>query len=318
MSIGFDLHFTGGPQPNYSLYHVWKCYHTLEEQGPIGRRSLTKVLGIGEGSTRTMLKWMTKEECIDSTPRGEVLLPRGREKLASVGIKIINLTFIELSIGRFNCSVLVKGMASKVRLGTEQHDDSVRAGANSAITLVRRNGKIVFPGDERYPRQDLMEPVGPMFGVEEGDAIIIGGASSYEMAEKGAVSAALALIQSESRDWNESTRMLSRDYEDEDVKTIALAIHELVGRLPVTMRTKNHYGVRCEDGKIIESNFTGPVLEETLRRGKIVRRIAKGGKYRGVPVLAVPFVRNKETIAVVGVFDTTRGSYYEWLGKVKK
>jgi hypothetical protein len=112
--------------------------------------------------------------------------------------------------------------------------------------------------------------------------------------------------------------MLSRDYEDEDVKTIALAIHELVGRLPVTMRTKNHYGVRCEDGKIIESNFTGPVLEETLKRGKIVRRIAKGGKYRGVPVLAVPFVRNKETIAVVGVFDTTRGSYYEWLGKVKK
>jgi len=318
MSIGFDLHFPGGPQPNYSLYHVWKCYHTLEVEGPIGRRALTKVLGIGEGSTRTMLKWMTKEECVHSTPTGVVLLPRGREKLASVGLKMINLDFIELSIGRFNCAVLVKGMASKVSRGTEQHDDSVRAGADSAITLVCRDGRIAFPGDERYPRQDLMGPVGPMFGVEEGDAIIIGGASSYDLAEKGAVSAALALIQSEGRDWNENTRMLSRDYEDEDVKTIALAIHELVGRLPVTMRTKNHYGVRCEDGKIIESNFTGPVLEETLRRGKIVRRIAKGGKYRGVPVLAVPFVRNKETIAVVGVFDTTRGSYYEWLGKVKK
>jgi len=318
MSIGFDLHFPGGPHPNYSLYHVWKCYHTLDEEGPIGRRALTKVLGIGEGSTRTMLKWMTKEECIESTPRGVLLLPRGREKLASVGLRIINLNFIELPIGRFNSAVLVKQMASKVRRGMEQHDESVRAGGSSAITLVARNGRIVFPGDERYPGQELVGPIRTMFGVEEGDVIIIGGASSYDLAEKGAVSAALALIQSEGSAWNESTRMLSRDYEDEDVKTIALAIHELVGRLPVTMRTKNHYGVRCEDGKIIESNFTGPVLEETLKRGKIVRRIAKGGKYRGVPVLAVPFVRNKETIAVVGVFDTTRGSYYEWLGKVKK
>ncbi len=318
MSIGFDLHFPGGPQPNYSLYHVWKCYHTLDEEGPLGRRALTKVLGIGEGSTRTMLKWMTKEECIESTTRGMALLPRGKEKLASVGIRIMNLDFTELSVGRFNCGILVKGMAGKIRAGIEQYENSVRAGADSAVTLVCKDGKVVFPGDERFPRQDLVEPVRSVFGAEDGDAIIIGGASSYDLAERGAVSAGLGLVQSEDKDWNESTRMLSRDYEDEDVKTIALAIHELVGRLPVTMRTKNHYGIRCEDGKIIESNFTGPVLEETLKRGKIVRRIAKGGKYRGVPVLAVPLVRNKETIAVVGVFDTTGGSYYEWLGKVKK
>lgn len=84
------------------------------------------------------------------------------------------------------------------------------------------------------------------------------------------------------------------------------------------MRSKNHYGVRCEDGKIIESNFTGPVLEETLKKGTILRRLSKAGKYRGCPVLAVPLVRDKEVIAVVGVFDTTKGSYHEWLGRVRK
>ena len=55
-----------------------------------------------------------------------------------------------------------------------------------------------------------------------------------------------------------------------------------------------------------------------MKHGRIMRQTAKAGKYRGVPVLAVPFIRNNETIAVVGVFDTTRGSYYEWLGKVKE
>ena len=318
MSLDFNVTPPGGPRPNFSIYHIWKCYDAVEHHGPIGRRALTAILGIGEGSTRTLLKWMIKEGCIEKTPRGVLLLPKGKQKLSSLGFSVINFDFVQLLIDRFNCAVLVKGMAGRVRSGREQYEESIRAGASSAITLVARNGNIVYPDDNQYPDQELMRAVWSASGIEDGDVIIIGGASSYDLAEKGAISAAMALIPTEKSEWNESNRLLSRDYEDEDVKMVALAIHELVGRLPVTMRTKNHYGVRCEDGKIIESNFTGPVLEETLKCGKILRRTANGGKYRGVPVLSVPFIRNKETIAVIGVFDTTRGSYYEWLGKVKK
>ncbi|HNR26368.1 MAG TPA: DUF2111 domain-containing protein, partial [Methanobacteriaceae archaeon] len=36
----------------------------------------------------------------------------------------------------------------------------------------------------------------------------------------------------------------------EDITELALAIHELVNRLPLTMRTKTQLGVRIEDGKV--------------------------------------------------------------------
>jgi hypothetical protein len=265
-----------------------------------------------------MLDRMAKEGNIELTKRGTAITQRGRDKYLGFGVTLIDIGMIEESIGRFDCAILVMGRAGVITTGAEQRDEAVRAGAENAIILVGRNGKIVFPDDDRYPDQVAMHFVREAFGVQDGDVIIIGGASSYEKAEKGAVSAALALAEGRDRCWSEGGKLFSRDYEEEDIKCIALTIHELVGRLPVTMRSKNHYGVRCEDGKIIESNFTGPVLEETLKKGKILRRLSKAGKYRGCPVLAVPLVRDKEVIAVVGVFDTTKGSYHEWLGRVRK
>jgi hypothetical protein len=183
---------------------------------------------------------------------------------------------------------------------------------------VVRDHKVMFPKDDKYPGETLSSAIHEMAGISEGDVIVNSGASTYADAERGAITAALALCAETRGCWNEDRSLFSSDTEEEDVKCIALAIHELVGRLPVTMRTKNRYGVRCEGGHIKETNYTGPVLEEALKRGKIMRRRSKAGKYRGVPVLAVPFVRDKETIAVVGVFDVTKGSYAEWLGKTRK
>jgi predicted transcriptional regulator len=318
MSFNFKIHLPGGPHPNFSMYHVWKCYDTIGRKGPVGRRALTTIVGIGEGSIRTMLRWMEKEGCIENTSRGAILTDKGKEAMAGANISIISIDYVDLNIGKFNCSALVRKASDRVTYGCEQRDEVVRCGAGNAITLVAVEGGIFFPGDHNFPDPEKMSPVKLLNKVNDGDVIIIAGANSYQLAERGAISAALSLRSSSFDEQNEGTRMLSRDYEDEDVKTIALAIHELVGRLPVTMRTKNHFGVRCEGGKIIETNFTGPVLEETLRHGKITRQTAKAGKYRGVPVLAVPFIRNNECIAVVGVFDTTRGSYYQWLGKVSE
>ena len=318
MPHAFDTYVHEGPRPQFTLYHVWKCYTILGNEGPLGRRKLASRMNLGEGSTRTIIERMVKEGCVTMGKRGAMLTSRGCEKFGQMGLRPIDLGMLELSIGRFNCAVLIKGKARKIASGLEQRDEAVRAGAKSAIILVGRNGRIVFPEDDRYPNQESVQPLQHIFKVEDGDVVIIGGASNYESAERGAVTAALKLVEGTEKDWADGESLFSRDYEEEDIKCIALTIHELVGRLPVTMRSKNHYGVRCEDGKIIESNFTGPVLEETLKKGKIIRRMSKAGKYRGCPVLAVPLVRNKEVIAVVGVFDTTRGSYSEWLGHVRK
>jgi hypothetical protein len=95
----------------------------------------------------------------------------------------------------------------------------------------------------------------------------------------------------------------------EEITPIAIAIHELVNRLPVTMRTKNSKGVRIEDGKVLETNYTGPILEKALQEGKIINETPNEGYYHGKPVKVVPIIENNEIIAAIGVIDTTNGIY---------
>ena len=102
---------------------------------------------------------------------------------------------------------------------------------------------------------------------------------------------------------NFSKIQISADSQSEDIAPFALAVHELLG-LPVTMRTLNKKGVRIERGKILDTNYSGPVLEQVLKENKLVRKIPTSGKYSGIPVVVVP-IRNKDGygIAALGVVD---------------
>jgi hypothetical protein len=96
---------------------------------------------------------------------------------------------------------------------------------------------------------------------------------------------------------------ISADSSAEDIATFAMAMHELLG-LPVTMKSLNKNGVRIEKGKILDNNYSGPVLEAVLKENKASRTIPTSGKYTGIPVIVVP-IRNKEGygIAAIGVVD---------------
>jgi len=59
-------------------------------------------------------------------------------------------------------------------------------------------------------------------------------------------------------------------------------------------------------------------LEEALKKGQVLRKVATSGKYRGTPVVVVPIIKRKEAIAVIGVFDITRGSVMELMARAKK
>lgn len=102
---------------------------------------------------------------------------------------------------------------------------------------------------------------------------------------------------------NYSKVQISADSSADEIAPVAMAVHELLG-LPVTMRTLNKKGVRIEKGKILDNNYTGPVLEQVLKENKVIRTIPTTGKYTGIPVIVAP-VRNKEGygIAAIGVVD---------------
>lgn len=96
---------------------------------------------------------------------------------------------------------------------------------------------------------------------------------------------------------------ISADSGAEEIAPFAMAVHDLLG-LPVTMRSLNKRGVRIEKRKILDNNYTGPILELVLKENKTIRAIPTSGKYAGVPVVVAP-VRNREGygIAALGVVD---------------
>lgn len=111
---------------------------------------------------------------------------------------------------------------------------------------------------------------------------------------------------------------LTKSSTGEEIAPIALAIHELVNRLPVTMRTKNSKGVRVEDGKVIDTNYTGPILERVLENGKKCNETPEKGPYKGTLVLVVPVIEKDEITAAIGVVDTTQGIYSDIMHLTKR
>jgi hypothetical protein len=96
--------------------------------------------------------------------------------------------------------------------------------------------------------------------------------------------------------------VISEDARSQDLAPLALAINEIV-RLPVTMRSAKYAGVRVEKGKVLDENYSGPVLEEVLLTGLPVRTVPGSGAYKGVPVSVAPIKAEGKTVAAIGIVD---------------
>lgn len=100
-----------------------------------------------------------------------------------------------------------------------------------------------------------------------------------------------------------SALRLSADSSSEEIIPFAKMVHELLS-LPVTMRSKNKKGVRLEKGKVVERDYTGPVLEEALLKNCVIHTIPDRGAYKGIPVVVAPIQDGEgNPIAAVGIVD---------------
>jgi hypothetical protein len=100
--------------------------------------------------------------------------------------------------------------------------------------------------------------------------------------------------------------VISSSSSAEDMEPVGMALHELLNRLPVTARSKEKPGIRIEGGKVVDRNYTGPVLEEVLHRNILIKQTPLTGEYKGVPVVVSP-IREEggEVIGALGVVDIT-------------
>ena len=292
----------GGPIPKFNDYHMWKTFESLDEKIPVGRKKLSSMLGIGEGSTRTILSIIQDQGLVTIGKSGIVLTAKGVEFKKSIHMDVANVAISDLTIGDKDCAIRVSKMARNIRYGCEERDAAIRSGATGATTLVYSNGKLIFPGSDYPVDSDVESKIRSVFNLKNDDVVIIGTGSTQESAEMGAVVAGLTIMGGLQFD-HELKDIISPRSSANEIVALAFAIHDLVGGLPVCAKSRDNLGIRIENGAVIDNAYTGPVLEEVLSAGTTIRKIATSGPYKGIRVIVTPIELDNRTIAVIGVVD---------------
>ena len=292
----------GGPIPKFNDYHMWKTFESLDEKIPVGRKKLSSMLGIGEGSTRTILSIIQDQGLVTIGKSGIVLTAKGVEFKKSIHMDVANVAISDLTIGDKDCAIRVSKMARNIRYGCEERDAAIRSGATGATTLVYSNGKLIFPGSDYPVDSDVESKIRSVFNLKNDDVVIIGTGSTQESAEMGAVIAGLTIMGGLQFD-HELKDIISPRSSANEIVALAFAIHDLVGGLPVCAKSRDNLGIRIENGAVIDNAYTGPGLGEVLSAGTTIRKIATSGPYKGIRVIVTPIELDNRTIAVIGVVD---------------
>ena len=292
----------GGPVPKFNDYHIWKAFECLDENTPVGRKKLSQMLGIGEGSTRTILAMMQDQNMIIIGKSGIFLTDKGSEFKKSVHMDVADVSISDITIGDRDCAVRVPKMARNVKYGCEERDAAIKSGATGATTLIYTNGKLIFPGSDYPVEPEVEAKIRSVFSLKNDDVVIIGTGPTRESAEVGAVVAGLTIMGG--LQFNRELKdVLSQKSTGNELLSLAFAIHDLVGGLPVCAKSRDNLGIRIENGAVIDNAYSGPVLEEVINAGTTIRKIATAGPYKGIRVIVTPIELDNRIIAAIGVVD---------------
>ncbi|MBP3386743.1 MAG: DUF2111 domain-containing protein [Candidatus Methanomethylophilaceae archaeon] len=292
----------GGPIPKFNDYHMWKALNCLDEKDTMGRKKLSTMLNIGEGSTRTILSLLQDQNMITIGKSGIVLTSKGAEFKKSIHMDLADVSISDLTIGDKDVAVRVPKMARNVTFGCEERDAAIKSGATGATTLVYSGGKLIFPGSD-YPVEPIIEmKIKAVFNLKNDDVIIIGTGPTRESAEVGAVIAGLTIMGGPQFNRDLKDIISSRSTSSELI-SLAFAIHDLVGGLPVCAKSRDNLGIRIENGAVIDNAYSGQVLEEVISVGTTIRRVATSGPYKGIRVIVTPIELDNRIIAAIGVVD---------------
>lgn len=193
-----------GRTPLFSEAHVIKALEEIETQAGVGRVKLSQELGLGEGTTRTLIRHLKKENLIKVSMSGIELSEQGNKLFSALRAEMsqeVEIPPSPLTIGAFNVAVLVRDVGSSVKYGLEQRDAAIAIGAHGATTLIFSKKRLTMPGVtedvfKNIPsiRETLLSQLKP----EDNDVIIIGSAEDRRLAEFGAKMAAFELLRSRS------------------------------------------------------------------------------------------------------------------------
>ena len=191
-----------GPAPAFTHVDVTQAILTIGDESKIGRIELSRRLGIGEGTIRTIIKHLVQANIIEIAKGGCVLTKRGVKLYNSLRSKVSKVSIIDakqLALDKVRAAVLVRHVGRLVKRGIEQRDAAIRAGATGACTLVFHGREFLMPMSESEEwslnSDDLLfQDLKNSFNPVEGDVIVLSSAPDRATADHGAMAAALTLI----------------------------------------------------------------------------------------------------------------------------
>ena len=187
---------------SFNMVHVFKALQLVKSRGHISRDLLSKELGLGEGSIRTLMRHLQMNNMIKATNAGTTMTQKGEalllELLSSISTEM-KLPKCSIALGKFNYVVLLKQHSHAIKSGVEQRDAAIKIGAKGATTLLFKQNKFVMPSNTNYDSLQKEPKISKLLirtlNPEEGDAIIIGSDDMHEKrSEFAAKSAALLTI----------------------------------------------------------------------------------------------------------------------------
>lgn len=292
-----------GPAPKFNDFHIWKALTTLDDAVPMGRKRLSSVLGIGEGSTRTLLNILLDNNFVTIGNMGILLTDLGVKFKNAINMEIKPVKTFDLTIGEHDCAVLVRRASKKITsYGCDERDSAILAGALGATTLTMHNNRLVFPGNDYPVDEKNRKSIKSEFNIKNDDVIIIGTADDFSVAECGAVTAALNLIGGLKIE-RKLNDILDPNSSAKEIISLAFAIHELVGGFPVFAKSANSLGVRIENGAVVDNAYTSDLLEKSIAEGVTIRTVAESGPYKGMSVIITPIDLDGKVVASIGVVD---------------
>jgi len=190
-----------GPAPSFNEAHVVKALEIIGKSGTVGRIRLSKEVGLGEGTTRTLLKHLKNEGITQSSRSGIFFSETGKKLFSDLRSKVsegVDVASSPLTVGSFNIAVLVRDSAQAVGSGMEQRDTAIKSGASGATTLVFSGNKLSMPAcvnDISESTSSLHDEIVTKLNPNENDVIIVGSGENRKLAEIGAKMAAIKLLK---------------------------------------------------------------------------------------------------------------------------
>ncbi len=189
-----------GPLPYFTSSHILYAVMKIGELGPIGRKRLSSEMQLGEGTTRTILNRLRKLNLVKESRKGYMLTLKGKRLYDEITSKITPPVDVKFEVPlqeEHKAAVLVHSAVGKVRMGIEERDEAIRAGANATLVLAMENGEVHMPKVSNLSRESpqLAASIIKNLNPADGDVIIITSANSKMTARYSALAAALLLLR---------------------------------------------------------------------------------------------------------------------------